>query len=155
LIVCLIFFSYEDIDEEDSHGYSALHGAYSLDVVKYLHENGGTNLSKGLRAAAIYGKLDTLKYLMDNQADINTTFVDGETVLMASIWSTKLEIVEYVLGNGADINAKNDTGMTALHQAALYEMLKIVKCLIEKGARINERDNQLQTPLHFAAKTPG
>ena len=144
-----------DINEEDSDGYTALHGAYSLDVVKYLHANGATNLSKGLRTAALAGKLETLKYLTDNQADINTRHVDGETVLMASVWNQNLEIVEYILQQGSDINAKSNVGITALHQAALYELLKVVKFLIEKNAEINERDSQGQTPLHFASKSPG
>ena len=120
-------FPYEDIEAEDNAGYTALHGAHSLDVVKYLHANGATNISKGLMIAAVHGQLDTLKYLMDNQADINTKYVEGETVLIGAVCCEKLEIVDYVIEKGANIHDTNDAGNTALHQAAYWGYLNIVK----------------------------
>jgi ankyrin repeat protein len=151
----LFIFFVIDIEEEDNAGLTAFHEAASLDVVKYLHEKGAKNVSKALFYPAIYGQLDTLKYLMDNQADINTTFIEGETVLIGSITSAKLDIVVYVIEQGADVNAKNDNGLTALHQAAFYGSLDIVKFLIERNAKIDAKDNQERTPLHLACMTSG
>ncbi len=154
-MISQLFISDQDINEEDNYGFTAINSCQSLDIVKYLHANGATNLSKGLQGAATQGKLDTLKYLLDNQADINTRFIDGESVLIGAFMSGSEEITDFVLERGADINAKNGEGVTALHKAAQFGLLKMVKYLIEKNAKINERENQGQTPLHFASKSLG
>jgi len=48
-----------DINEEDNDGLSALHVATAIEVVKYLIENGGQDISKGLHASVSAGELET------------------------------------------------------------------------------------------------
>ena len=81
---------------------------------------------------------ETVKYLVENGADVNKTDGYGNTVLMDASRNGNFEIVEYLLENGADVNAKDEGSPLILASAKGH--LEIVKCLAENGADVNFKD---------------
>lgn len=111
---------------------------------------GGTTLSW----AAFIGHLETVKLLIDNNADVNIKSVDGKTPLMEASWNGHIAIVKLLLDKGADINTTDNIGITALFEAIDYghkeQYPQIVKLLIDKGANLNTKDKYGEKVLRWA-----
>jgi len=120
----------------------------NLQVVKYLSEEKGFEVQKGLWDAIYYKQDHILKYLLkvgaqtspkllkdaisvnyffgvktliNNGIDINYIYDTNETPLLICIKEIDVEniqTVRFLLENGADINATNNNGETATHIAA-------------------------------------
>jgi len=106
-----------------------------LEIVKYLVENGANIHAKNdqaLRNASYYGDLEIVKYLVKNGADIH---VRNDEALRNACYKGQLEVVKYLVKNGADIHVRNDQ---ALRWASYYGYFEIVKYLVENGADIHE-----------------
>lgn len=84
-----------------------------------------------LRWASGNSHLKTIKYLVDNGADINAPM---DEALENASGRGRLEVVKYLLENGADIHAGDP-----LDEASLNGHLDVVKYLVENGA-----DNSVQ-----------
>jgi ankyrin repeat protein len=68
-----------------------------------------------LHIACTSGKLEVVKLLIDNGADISAANLDGFTPLHIACSHGKLEVDNFLVGNGADISAVDDYGDTPLH----------------------------------------
>lgn len=131
MLLCVSFCS--DINEEDNDGLSALHVATALEVVKYLIEKGGVNISKGLHAAASAGELDTVQYLIENNADIDARNKSGQTPLICAAMNDKLDVVSHLVDCKADVQAEDDVARTALDWAKHNNHISIIALLASKG----------------------
>ncbi len=140
-----------DVNEEDDDGYTAIHISSSLEMTKYLMEVGSQEISKGLHSAASKGNLDIIKYLVENNADIEIKNKTGQTPLIIASMNNQLDILDYLLERKADTETKDNDMMTALHWASKEGHLEIVKHLIEKGANIDETESNGFTTLHLAS----
>ncbi len=86
------------------------------------HIAAGTNLderdpfggSSPLISAAVFGKTEAAKVLIDAGADINFQNNDGSTALISAAYFCRPEIVKMLLAKGADKSIKNKYGATAL-----------------------------------------
>lgn len=67
-----------------------------------------------LNTAAVFGKLDAVRALIQGGADVNARNNDEGTPLITAAFLCRTEIVQYLLAHGADKNAKNKAGATAL-----------------------------------------
>jgi len=84
------------------------------------HIAAGTNLnekdpfggSSPLISAAVFGKTEEAKILLDAGADINFQNNDGSTALLSAAFFCRPEIVRMLLDAGADKNIKNKFGAT-------------------------------------------
>lgn len=88
-------------------------------------------------AAALWGKVEVLKYLVEQGAGINS-------LLYQAAARNRLEVVQYLLSlPGIDLEERNPTvnHNTALIHASHSGNLVIVKLLIEKGADIHAVDD--------------
>ena len=113
-----------------------------------------------LDAASRRGELDTMRWLLDHGADINS---GGEsyrfTPLLSATSSMQLEAVQVLLENNADINSQSSFGRTPLSLAVSYcsshgrngKFVDIVRRLLEHGADPNVCNNGHTTPLHEAS----
>ena len=88
--------------------------------------------SSPLISAALFGKTEAAKILMNAGADINVTNNDGSTALHTSAFFCRPEIVKMLLDKGANKTIKNKYGSTPYESVAgsysevksVYEMMQ-------------------------------
>ena len=113
----------------------------NLDALKQ-HIAAGSNInekdpfggSSPLISAAVFGKTEAAKILIDSGADINFQNNDGSTPLHTAAFFCRPEIVKMLLDKGADKSIKNKFGATAYESVAFpyrdarpsYEMMEKV-----------------------------
>jgi ankyrin repeat protein len=96
---------------------------------------------------AKYNNVKMVKMLLDNNADVDVSDIEGGTALHYACYNGHEEIVNLLLMNGADINCKDDRGWTPLHVAAQRNQVECIKILLEYGADKNIVDNDGETPI--------
>ena len=103
------------------------------------------------------GHIEIVKFLIDQNADINAIFEDGATALILGSEKGHKEIVANLLKKGANVSAQNKSGITALLSASMKGHFDIVKDLVKHGADVNitwpEGKHKDYTPLMFAASS--
>ncbi|KAI8325551.1 ankyrin [Martensiomyces pterosporus] len=82
-----------------------------------------------LHAASSWKRLDIMKYLLENGADVNIKDADGDTPL--HICEDK-ECATVLLEHGADPEAKNDEGRTPVHTTLENEAAEVTQLLCDK-----------------------
>jgi hypothetical protein len=90
------------------------------------HLKAGTNLnmkeqsggSTPMITAAVFGKTEIVKALLEAGADVNLTNNDGSTALITAAFFGRTEIVEILLAHGADPTLRNLGGSTALESVS-------------------------------------
>jgi len=88
-------------------------------------------LNQELRTAACNGRLETVKYLVSQGADIHA---ERDEAVQNAAANGHLEIVQYLVNQGADIHAESDA---AVKWAARNGHLAIVHYLVIQGADIH------------------
>lgn len=96
-----------------------------LEVIRQ-HIKAGTNLdekepvmeSTPLISAAVFGKTEVARALVEAGAEVNYQNREGSTALHTAAFLCRLEIVKLLLENGADKDLKNVYGSTALVSVA-------------------------------------
>jgi hypothetical protein len=104
-----------------------------------------------LKNAAIQGRIDLVRCLVDAGADVNATDNNGWTVLMVASDDGHIDLVRFLVEAGADVNATDNNGWTALMVASDDGHIDLVRFLVEAGADVNVTDNRGQTPLMVAS----
>jgi ankyrin repeat protein len=128
------------------------------DVVNYLLDKGAEVLivEQIVGHVCLYvtksiGNIESIKYLIDNCADINANDNNGISLLYTAVLLGNLEIVTYLIEKGADVNVINILfGKSPLHVAAENGFINVTKLLVEKGANLNVKDRREKTPLFYA-----
>jgi serine/threonine protein kinase/ankyrin repeat protein len=110
-----------------------------------------------LLAAVTYGKVDVVKSLLANGANVNELDADGSTPLMIAAAGTpyllnNLPLVEILIGARASLEARDSRGRTALHRAASEGKTEVVRLLLDSGALLNTKANDGATPLLYAVQ---
>lgn len=92
-----------------------------LDVIKQhiaagsdLNEQEPTLGSSPLISAAVFGRTEVARALIEAGANVNLKNNEGSTALHSAAFLCRLEIVEMLLENGADKELLNNYGSTAL-----------------------------------------
>ncbi len=101
-------------------------------------------------AASFNGNLQTVTFLKENGANLNSATRTGFTALTYAAAKGHFNIVEYLIKNGANIDATDNLGMTALMYAVINNHLDAVNYLIKNGANICAIDKNDMTPLTYA-----
>jgi len=112
---------------------------------------GVSETGKELIWAAKEGRLEKVKRLLAEGADVNTRSRCAQTALMEAAEAGHLEVVKLLLDNGADINARNGFGWTVLMHAVFRNHLEVARLLLIKGADINAKEKDGKTALWMAA----
>ena len=104
-----------------------------------------------LWAAASHGRIQKVKHLLTNGADIEERGGPYKsTPLHIASLSSYEEVVLILLEMTADVSVKNKDGETPLHYAALGGHTIVARLLLSKGADVSATDNHGRMPLHFA-----
>ena len=107
----------------DRDGYSPLHNATTLAVIKQLIVAGG---------------------------DINARDARGETPLNR-LRGLNVEEIKLLLDEGANPNCADNLGRSPLHEAARYGRIRVVQLLLDAGANPHQADLSGETPMSVAS----
>ena len=153
-----------DIQAQDCDGSTVLHYAsrYSnQEVVEFLLKlneisvNATDNNNQTPLMYACYegGRLENIKMLIKNGADIQASSSNGSTVLHLASRNSNQEVVEFLLKmNEISVNATDNSNQTPLMYAC-YDggHLDNIKMLTQNGADIQTSSSNGSTVLHFAS----
>jgi hypothetical protein len=103
-----------------------------------------------LHWAAWGNRLEAVKKLISDGADLNAATTQGQTPLHLAAKKGWQDVVRFLVKEGADVNTKDNVGMTPLHWAAHLGHVEVVQILLSLGADINAKTNGGSTPLHIA-----
>ncbi|HVS20342.1 MAG TPA: ankyrin repeat domain-containing protein [Pyrinomonadaceae bacterium] len=92
------------------------------------------NCCAPLYLAAGEGRLDVVRYLLDNGANVSAREKLGGTALNEAAYYGHLEVVKELLFRGAEVNAIGDDG-TALDIATTRKFAEIAELLRHHGGR--------------------
>ncbi|CAK9302952.1 unnamed protein product [Gordionus sp. m RMFG-2023] len=84
--------------------------------------------STPIRSACFMNKIEIVKYLVKNGANINKPNLNGGTCLINSVQN--LELCQFLISNGAEINAQDMHGKTALHYTVHENKTHTMRVLI-------------------------
>ncbi len=143
-----------------SHFKMDLHKTLTLyDAKAAIQSEGGINKtdSKGwtlLMRAVKEGSEDIVKYLCENNADLNVQSLDKkETALSLAVKFHMSSSVRVLITSGADINQRDINGWTPLMLAVQHGFEKIVGLLCENNADLDVKRTMFRdTAVSLAAK---
>ena len=130
--------------------YALKNASYAghIDIIQYLISYGvdSSALGAALCDAVISGKIPTIEFLLNNNANINYYDKDHNTPLYYACDNEKYDLVRFLLAHGADPNlvdySRNSPFFTSLWCPDL------AKILIDSGANVNQMyNNDYKTAL--------
>ena len=105
-----------------------------------------------ISVAARGGHLDTVAFLLERGANINTVGTGRDSAITSAAMNGHLNLVEFLLDKGADITAGCFGDGTPIREAALAGHLEVVQLLLARGANIEADCRGCSTPLSAAAE---
>ena len=137
--------------------YAALHGHCNAATLQEMLAHGAhvNTLNKDgatpLLLACSTAQADAVMLLLEERADPNIAYADGDASLHAAIAADcSKETIQEIIDHGADVNAVNSRGRTALLLGCFYRQMDSVKVLLEAGADPSVADKEGFSCLHAA-----
>ena len=137
--------------------HAALHGHCSTATLQEMLEHGAdvNNVNKDgatpLLLACSTAQADAVMLLLEERADPNIAYSDGDASLHAAIAADcSKETIQEIIDYGAYVNAVNSRGRTALLLGCFYRQMDSVKVLLEAGADPTVADEEGFSCLHAA-----
>ena len=100
-----------------------------------------------IHRAAYFGRVPSLRMLLDAGADVNTVDGSGRSPLHVALSKGNLESARLLLSRGANKNLKDTGGVTPLHVAARLGNDSCVKLMLEAGADVKATDATGKVPF--------
>ena len=92
--------------------------------------------------ACFYNRIEIVKFLVSQKANVNSKDKIGNTPLHAAAQEGNIEIIEILLKNGANINEKNNFGNSPLMVVRkIKEPQKTLSILLSHGADPSQKNN--------------
>ena len=125
------------LTEEHSNRNNLIHLPFnSFGIIPFIDE--------ALVAAVDKGRMDVMKVLLCNGADVNSRDKSNTTVMNKAIKYGHSSIVRLLCQHNADVNLQGECGVTPLILAVEYGDVEITNILLENGANVNTRSYYLQ-----------
>ena len=113
-----------------------------------------------LHKAIITGKVDIIKFLVDNRSPIDELDENSWTPLHVAANEGHFDIIVYLVQRGADVSMKTVTGCTALHYLAksAYGPISsdafdiLTDSMLLSNVSIDSLNNRNESPLYVACK---
>jgi len=143
-----------------SYGYPIIAAANSgHDKVLLLLLNSGAQAdvkvtpsgTTALMYAAMVGRTETMKLLLNGGAFVNEQDIMNRTALHFAARRGELEAIHLLLNNGADVNVNSGIYGCPLHSAATGGNPAAVSLLLQNGADINQEGGEFGYALQNAA----
>lgn len=100
-----------------------------------------------LHVAAIHSSLKTIRFLLENGANINLRDKNQRTALQLAVAINRMKAARLLINKGADINTCSLSGRSPLMEAVMNFNLQLTNLLIAAGADVNMPDTKGTTPL--------
>ena len=104
--------------------------------INFANPNNGVT---ALMIASSKGNTETVLFLLQNGALINSASMDGKTALFYACMGNFVQTAGALLDNGANIEAVDKNGLTPLWYARIHSSFEALQLLIDKGANIEHR----------------
>lgn len=104
-----------------------------------------------LHSAAMAGRLDAVRFLLERGADPDARNTADQSPLLYAAFSNYVAIVEALIERGAAFDYHDARNLSPLLFAARQGGAEVVRLLVEKGAAFDDPGFRGRTPLHFAA----
>ncbi|KAH9089038.1 hypothetical protein Ae201684P_012321 [Aphanomyces euteiches] len=117
----------------------------------YRSFNSGAADHTPLHRAAYFGKLNVVKELIAQGANVNSKSDASDTALQLASWGGHWNIVQELMTHGLSIHSPNKRGVTPLHHAACNRHAEVVQQHLVHGVQVDVADQYGRTPLHYAA----
>ena len=118
------------------------------------------NTRDALRAAACKGRLEAVRFFVEEGVDKDGADKEGQTPLMLATQNNHMAVVQFLEEyktnkNKADMSLKNKTANTrdALRAAANKGCMEAVRFLVEEEVSQDDADNEGRTPLLIAIQS--
>jgi len=121
---------------------------------KAVHAAVGPTNSLPIHSAAVAGRADIVKLLLQKGADVDATTDGGATALLHAAAKGHLDVVRLLIRKAARVGVRAAPlgDVTALHAAAYNGHPAVVRILVGAGAQVGSVDIGGETALHSAAK---
>lgn len=149
-----------NINAVDIEGWSALSYAVNngdIEIAKLLLENKAKikgELLIAIKSPIVESRINMMKLLIDNKANINYTDENGFNPLNIAIESGDMELTKFLITNGANVNSLMQDGVSLIGYAIAQNNMDLLQILIENGANVNYTggDSWADIPLMTASR---
>lgn len=149
-----------DVNSVDFEGWSALSYAVNngdIEIAKLLLENKAKikdELLIAIKSPIVESRINMMKLLIDNKANINYTDENGFNPLNIAIESGDMELTKFLITNGANVNSLMQDEVSLIGYAIAQNNMDLLQMLIENGANVNytNGDSWADTPLKTASR---
>ena len=149
-----------DVNSVDFEGWSALSYAVNngdIEIAKLLLTNKAKikdELLLAIKSPIVESRIDMMKLLIDNGANINYTDENEFTPLNIAIETGDMELTKFLITNGANVNSLMQDGVSLIVYAISQNNMDLLQILIENGANVNNTtgDYWAGSPLITASR---
>ena len=149
-----------NINAVDIEGWSALSYAVNngdIEIAKLLLENKAKikdELLIAIKSPIVESRINIMKLLIENGANVNYTDENGFNPLNIAIESGDMELTKFLITNGANVNSLMQDGVSLIGYAIAQNNMDLLQILIENGANVNytDGDSWANTPLQTASR---
>lgn len=149
-----------DVNSVDFEGWNALNYAVNngdIEIAKLLLTNRAKikgELLLAIKSPIVESRINIMKLLIDNKANINYTDENGFNPLNIAIESGDMELTKFLITNGANVNGLMQDGVSLIGYAIAQNNMDLLQILIENGANVNYTggDSWANTPLQTASR---